>query len=303
MASASRPSPTISTPRRKSSGPKEKNSMIITLKLSPAKLRGVGQSLFKEDSPSKDSASTMPTATPVAKSQNGDVPAESGPNTPVPNGTDTPVSSSMPPPTEAIKKKAGVKRSSTAALGSETTPRARGKPGPKKKARLDDGTLAPNGSTPRASNGNSSHRLGPKANQGAINAGLRALDRSGKPCRKWEKRSFVIKTFTGIPIEIPRWRAPPKVAINPSTEGSSTGDSSKENKENSQIESEKSTSAMDVDATNLVSSPPAIASAPAPAPASTATSTSTSTSISAPAVATTSTQDQTQSPAIITASA
>lgn len=110
--------------------------MIITLKLSPAKLRGVGQSLFKEDSPSKDSASTMPTAAPVAKSQNGDVPAESDPNTPVPNGTDTPVSLSMPPPTEAIKKKAGVKRSSTAALGSETTPRARGKPGPKKKARL-----------------------------------------------------------------------------------------------------------------------------------------------------------------------
>ncbi|TGO17262.1 hypothetical protein BTUL_0019g00520 [Botrytis tulipae] len=295
MASASKPTPTTSAPRRKSSGLREKSSMIITLRLSPAKLRGVGQPLIKEDSPSKDSTSTIPTTTPVAKSQNGDAQAESDPNTPVPNGTDTPVSSSMPPPTEAIKKKAGVKRSSTAALGSDTTPRARGKPGPKKKARLDDGTLAPNGSTPRASNGNSSHRLGPKANQGAINAGLRALDRSGKPCRKWEKRSFIIKTFTGIPIEIPRWRAPPKMSINPSTEGSSTGDSSKENKENSQVESEKSTSAMDVDATNLVSSPPAIAPAPAP--------TSTSTSTSAPAVAPTSAQDQTQSPAVITASA
>ncbi|TGO35831.1 hypothetical protein BHYA_0145g00330 [Botrytis hyacinthi] len=295
MASASKPTPTTSAPRRKSSGPKEKSSMIITLKLSPAKLRGVGQPLIKEDSPSKDSTSTIPTTTPVAKSQNGDAQADSDPNTPVPNGTDTPVSSSMPPPTEAIKKKAGVKRSSTAALGSDTTPRARGKPGPKKKARLDDGTLAPNGSTPRASNGNSSHRLGPKANQGAINAGLRALDRSGKPCRKWEKRSFIIKTFTGIPIEIPRWRAPPKMTINPSTEGSSTGDSSKENKENSQVESEKSTSAMDVDATNIVSSPPAIAPAPAP--------TSTSTPTSAAAVAPTSTQDQTQSPAVITASA
>ncbi|TGO92036.1 hypothetical protein BPOR_0012g00350 [Botrytis porri] len=295
MASASKSTPTTSAPRRKSSGPKEKNSMIITLKLSPANLRGVGQPLIKEDSPSKDSTSTIPTTTPVAKSQDGDAPAESDSNTPVQNGTDTPVSSSMPPPTEAFKKKAGVKRSSTAALGSDTTPRARGKPGPKKKARLDDGTLASNGGTPRASNGNSSHRLGPKANQGAINAGLRALDRSGKPCRKWEKRSFIIKTFTGIPIEIPRWRAPPKVTVNPSTEGSSTGDSSKENKENSQIESEKSTSAMDVDATNLVSSPPAIAPAPAP--------TSTSTSTSAPAVAPTSAQDQTQTPAVITASA
>ncbi|KAF7883542.1 uncharacterized protein EAF02_005462 [Botrytis sinoallii] len=293
MASASKPTPTTSAPRRKSSGLKEKSSMIITLKLSPAKLRGVGQPLVKEDSPSKDSTSTIPTTTPVAKSQKCDAPVESDPNTPAPNGTDTTsFHHRWPPPTEAIKKKAGVKRSSTAALGSDTTPRARGKPGPKKKARLDDGTLAPNGSTPRASNGNSS-RLGPKANQGAINAGLRALDRSGKPCRKWEKRSFIIKTFTGIPIEIPRWRAPPKVTVNPSTEGSSTGDSSKENKENSQIESEKSTSAMDVDATNLVSSPPAMATAPA----------STSTSTSAPAVAPTSTQDQTQSPAVITASA
>ncbi|QSZ32809.1 hypothetical protein DSL72_002389 [Monilinia vaccinii-corymbosi] len=273
MASASKPTPTTSAPRRKSSGPREKNTMIITLKLSPEKLRGVGQPLIKEDSPSKESTETIPSTLPVATSQNGDAPSESNPNTPAPNGTATPVPSLMPPPKEAIKKKGGVKRSSTAALGSETTPRVRGKPGPKKKARLDDGTIDPTGTTPRTSN-NGTHKLGPKANQGAINAGLRALDRSGKPCRKWEKRSFIIKTFTGIPIEIPRWRAPPKFIINPSTEGSSTSDSSKENKDNSQIESEKSNSAMDVDhPTDLDSSPapapaPAPALAPAPAPAS-----------------------------------
>ncbi|RAL64062.1 hypothetical protein DID88_003250 [Monilinia fructigena] len=188
MASTSKSTPTTSAPRRKSSGPKEKNTMIITLKLSPGKLRGV----------------------------------------------------------EAIKKKAGVKRSSTAALGSETTPRIRGKPGPKKKARLDDGTIDPTGTTPRASN-NGGHKLGPKANQGAINAGLRALDRSGKPCRKWEKRSFIIKDIH-------------------STEGSATSDSSKDNKDNSLIESEKSNSAMDIDhATNIASSPGS-ASAPQPQP-------------------------------------
>ncbi|CAD6447370.1 e1d2cbd0-62cc-4619-bae2-789f4521a041 [Sclerotinia trifoliorum] len=268
MASASKPASTTSAPRRKSSGPKEKNTLIIILKLSPEKLRSVGQPLIKEDTPSKESTSTIPTTIPVATSQNGDVPTESNSNTPAPNGTVTPVPSSMPPPTEAIKKKGGVKRSSTAALGSESTPRVRGKPGPKKKARLDDGTIDPTGNTPRATNANgTSHRLGPKANQGAINAGLRALDRSGKPCRKWEKRSFIIKTFTGIPIEIPRWRAPPKVAINHSTEGSSTGDSSKENKDNSQVESEKSNSAMDVDATHLASSPaPALTPALVPAP-------------------------------------
>ncbi|KAB8290659.1 hypothetical protein EYC80_008300 [Monilinia laxa] len=263
MASTSKSTPTTSAPRRKSSGPKEKNTMIITLKLSPGKLRGVGQPLTKDDSPSKESTSTIPSTLPVATSQNGDAPSESNPDTPAANGTATPVPSLMPPPKEAIKKKAGVKRSSTAALGSETTPRVRGKPGPKKKARLDDGTIDPTGTTPRTSN-NGGHKLGPKANQGAINAGLRALDRSGKPCRKWEKRSFIIKTFTGIPIEIPRWRAPPKVVINPSTEGSATSDSSKENKDNSQIESEKSNSAMDIDhATNLASSPGS-ASAPQP---------------------------------------
>lgn len=69
----------------------------------------------------------------------------------------------------------------------------------------EDGTLEPiRGNT---------HRLGPKANQGAINAGLRALDRSGKPCRKWKRGGFRLKTFTGVEWEIPRWTAPPKPII------------------------------------------------------------------------------------------
>jgi len=231
--------------------------MIVTLKVSPEKLKMVVLPFIKEDSPSKDSVSTTSNTLPVATSSNGDNPNESSPNTPAPNGT--PVPTSMPPPTEAIKKRSGgVKRSSTAALGVDGLARVRGKPGPKKKARLDDGTIDPAGSTPRTSNlnGGGSHRLGPKANQGAINAGLRALDRSGKPCRKWEKRSFVIKTFTGQTIEIPRWKAPPKIVINPSTEGSTSGDSIKENKDISQVQSEKSNSAPDAEsATQLMSSP------------------------------------------------
>ena len=52
------------------------------------------------------------------------------------------------------------------------------------------------------------HKLGPKANQGAINAGLRALDRTGTPCRKWTKSGFCVKTFTGVVWEVPSWRAP-----------------------------------------------------------------------------------------------
>ncbi|PQE25358.1 hypothetical protein CJF30_00000080 [Rutstroemia sp. NJR-2017a BBW] len=256
MASTSRPATATSTPRRKSSGAKEKSTMIVTLKVSPLKLKSIVLPFFKDDSPSKDSVSTTSNTLPVAASSNGDNPNESSPNTPAPNGT--PVPTSMPPPTEAIKKRSGgVKRTSTAALGVDGLARVRGKPGPKKKARLDDGTIDPAGSTPRTANLNGgSHRLGPKANQGAINAGLRALDRSGKPCRKWEKRSFVIKTFTGQTIEIPRWKAPPKIVINPSTEGSTSGDSSKENKDLSQVQSEKSNSAPDAEsATQLMSSP------------------------------------------------
>lgn len=50
------------------------------------------------------------------------------------------------------------------------------------------------------------HRLGPKANTGAINAGLRALDRTGAPCRKWEKQPLRLRSFTGVLWQLPSWR-------------------------------------------------------------------------------------------------
>lgn len=115
------------------------------------------------------------------------------------------------------------------------------------------------------------HRLGPKANQGAINAGLRALDRSGKPCRRWAKGSFQLKTFTGVSWEIHRWTAPPKPKpIEESTPEEvpasgpvSASGSSKENKENiaQPAKSENSNSAADVE---MHSIPSVQASSPAP---------------------------------------
>ena len=135
----------------------------------------------------------------------------------------------------------------------------------------EDGTIDHSATASRAGN-SAAHKLGPKANQGAINAGLRALDRSGKPCRKWQKGGFKLKSFTGVIWEIPRWTAPPKIRMEGNSEESASGDSSKENKDNSQMESEKSeksNSGADVDmggstAGNLVSSPaPSIPSAPA----------------------------------------
>lgn len=106
----------------------------------------------------------------------------------------------------------------------------------------DDGTADTNGARASGS-GTGSHKLGPKANQGAINAGLRALDRTGKPCRKWERKTFQLKSFTGATWQVPSWRAPPKLKlIDCDSKGTATpnGDNNKENNGSSAFPSEKS---------------------------------------------------------------
>lgn len=139
----------------------------------------------------------------------------------------------------------------------------------------EDGTIDHSSTAPRAANTSAAaHKLGPKANQGAINAGLRALDRSGKPCRKWKKGGFTVKSFTGVVWELPRWTAPPRPKPEAKSEESASGDSSKENKDNSQLESEKSNNGIDVEmasapsqaigSSRAPSAPPA-ESSPAPA--------------------------------------
>ena len=78
----------------------------------------------------------------------------------------------------------------------------------------EDGTIDHSGtvkpSTTERVNAEGRHKLGPKANQGAINAGLRALDRSGKPVRKWIRKPFTVKSFTGVTWDLPSWRGGPK---------------------------------------------------------------------------------------------
>lgn len=74
-----------------------------------------------------------------------------------------------------------------------------------------------------------SHKLGPKSNQGAINAQLRALDRSGKPCKRWTKASITLKSFTGVQWSLPKWATPIvdkslNVSEAPSTAPSVNGD-------------------------------------------------------------------------------
>ncbi|KAG8158671.1 hypothetical protein KVR01_011793 [Diaporthe batatas] len=238
MAPSSKSTP--AKDRRKSSASTTSaTSKVITLKVHPDRLRAVldpaASDAAKEDTPMKDSndSPSVSTPQPNGAAANPDNASDSNPATPGNGGTPAP--SVMGPPGDGQgPKKKGVKRSAAATNG-DAPPKVRGKPGPKRRKVNDDGTLEPRAAA---------HRLGPKANQGAINAGLRALDRSGKPCRKWTKGSFQLKTFTGVQWQINRWTAPPKPkpadesstpdenGVPTSTPASADGSSSKENKEN-----------------------------------------------------------------------
>ena len=84
------------------------------------------------------------------------------------------------------------------------------------------------------------HKLGPKANQGAINEKLRALDRTGKPCRKWQKTGFKLKSFTGKTWELPSWRAPDTRAFGSEAESQGTSNGLSKENSSSNIGSDKS---------------------------------------------------------------
>ena len=104
------------------------------------------------------------------------------------------------------------------------------------------------------------HKLGPKANQGVINEKLRALDRTGKPCRRWQKTGFKLKSFTGKVWEVPTWRTPQVRSFGETADSrdGSSNDLSKENS-SSNIGSDKSPAVENPD---VVSSPIRIAPAP-----------------------------------------
>ncbi|PYI32814.1 DUF1711-domain-containing protein [Aspergillus indologenus CBS 114.80] len=248
---------------------------MVVLKLSPDLL-----SQFATPPPeSKESKNKKHIDTPAespVKIKEPSSPASSSAELPPPpssvdNASDaasTPAAGTSAADTPRRKGVPGPKPGSKRGLGQtgETYPRPRGKPGPKKKPRLDDGTVD---HAKLAAN----HKLGPKANLGAINAGLRALDRTGAPCRKWERKPLQLKSFTGIQWALPTWRAPkpPRPEENGEAKEMAleTGDSdSKANQSASGVPSEKSNMG-DGDVTPLPSNIPD-ASSPAPAIAMTA---------------------------------
>lgn len=123
-----------------------------------------------------------------------------------------------------------------------------------------DGTIDHSGDKSKLGNNGTTipaHKLGPKANTGAINAGLRALDRSGKPCRRWERKGLQLKSFTGTVWNMPSWRAP---EFPGDVKSDSTGGSS-EVKESSAVASERSNAGGE----NGGGDPMMIESSPAPA--------------------------------------
>ncbi|KAF2401600.1 hypothetical protein EJ06DRAFT_350973 [Trichodelitschia bisporula] len=186
-------------------------SKMVALNISSGKLAqweskvGLKSTLHSKASPSTDENSVAP-STAVAEASPPVVASDE--NTPVPS-VSTPNANLLAPPPNPVRRKGipgpkpGMKRTASQ-MAMDGAPKPRGKPGPKKKPRVSElNGSTPTGTAPPAP----AHKLGPKANQGAINACLRALDRTGKPCRKWERRGFQVKSFTGITWDAPTWGA------------------------------------------------------------------------------------------------
>ncbi|KAJ5457188.1 hypothetical protein N7530_012462 [Penicillium desertorum] len=186
------------TPNGRSRGAKNSsNSLMVVLKLSgdtlqqfaSPKIKGQNNTIKSNDNSSPASSTELPTVRPSSADNGSDADAISTPATGATAG-DTPRRKGVPGP------KPGNKRTKEQ---TDSTAKSRGRPGPKKKPRLDEGETT---KIPAA------QRLGPKANTGAINAGLRALDRTGAACRKWERKPLQLRSFTGVMWQLPAWRTP-----------------------------------------------------------------------------------------------
>ncbi|KAL8872346.1 MAG: hypothetical protein Q9174_002014 [Haloplaca sp. 1 TL-2023] len=249
----------VSTPPTSTRNAKGKvNSKIISLKVPSQQLARFAPKTQDEPSPPippSSQPSEIPAGSPAPKEEVK--PVDVKPETTSPPAATPSSENSQPIAKEATGKPAGKasspKTGSKRGLGAGVDgPKARARPGPKKKMKLEDSNGENAASSAKGGPGATTvpaHKLGPKANQGAINANLRALDRTKRPCRKWEKRGIRIKTFTGVTLELPSWRG--------GTKGISTGSGSdktslpasnsvsKGNNSSSQIGSENSAATPD----------------------------------------------------------
>ncbi|KAL9134217.1 MAG: hypothetical protein Q9175_004603 [Cornicularia normoerica] len=240
-----------------------KPSKVVNLKLSKDKLTRFPheQIVRKSSQPKRSPLSTSTTVPPDEPAISA--PIKSEPDNSPPSNESGPTSSpvkdvmqeGLPAPKTGVKRELGAGVESDDKDKPKNPPRKRARPEGKPDGRTAAARLAKGTSGPGAG---TSHKLGPKANQGAINAGLRALDRTGKPCRKWEKTGFRVKSFTGRTWEIPSWKAPTAKAFGSEAEsGQGTPNSQSKENSSSNIGSERSPAA---NPSNIASSPaPAIA--------------------------------------------
>ncbi|RMZ76076.1 hypothetical protein DV737_g4991, partial [Chaetothyriales sp. CBS 132003] len=194
-ATATRPAPVSAAKADKG----RKGSRVVILRVQPELLaRFAPKSAREENASSSEAATPLTTMSnlPTLKLDSASDAGSEANSTPAPAGDGTPTD-------DASKKRKGP------APGPKRS--ARAKPGPKKKPRLEDGTID-HAAKPAAAAG-PAHRLGPKAAEKAINAGLRALDRSGAPCRRWMRKSFQVKSFTGVTWDVPSWKGGEKLAM------------------------------------------------------------------------------------------
>ncbi|KAL9086398.1 MAG: hypothetical protein Q9159_004174 [Coniocarpon cinnabarinum] len=212
-----------------------KLSKLIRLKLSSYLLTQFPhEDTFTKPAKAKSSR-RQPSETPKTPRTTHDNKEEDGNDTPNPPAADN--GDGEPAPAKDIKRKGvpgpkpGSKRSAPTAE-IDGTPKPKGKPGPKKRRIEGENGVSAPAPAPK---------LGPKANQGAINAQLRALDRTGKPCRRWGKKTVALKSFTGVNWNLPYWQTPKLKRVDLSNDAQSQGTGSSDTKNeppSSQVASE-----------------------------------------------------------------
>ncbi|KAI5807632.1 INO80 complex subunit Ies4-domain-containing protein [Peziza echinospora] len=174
----------------------KKPQMLVVLKLSPAKLGRFSDAV------------TVPPS--VAESNNGSTMNSPRNSSPLAVAPTPQVGSPMGSEATSAQTPAGVPGPAKPGPKRGRQPGVPGaKPG-RKKQKLENGASAVMGFPGIGG----PHKLGPKANQGAINAQLRALDRTGKPCKRWAKAGFQLKSFTGFQWSIPTWATPSSMEKN-----------------------------------------------------------------------------------------
>ncbi|KAK3626522.1 hypothetical protein LTR56_018148 [Elasticomyces elasticus] len=250
----------MSTPTTaKSTAKTAKKSRVVTLKIHGDKL-----ARFPSNSTPKPSIPlfNVPPPTVNAPESTGKTSESNG--TPIPSTTASTDNNTLAPPKVDRRRRGGA-----AANGRKRAPpsidpngpmRERGRPGPKKKPRLPDGSIdhSQDGTTTKRSTATTApSRLGPKANTGNINANLRALDRTGKPCRKWERKPLQIKSFTGVMWGLGHWKAPLQTSFPGDVKSDTTGSSDLKPNDSSAVASDRSHSGGDVIMTNGAASSPA----------------------------------------------